>query len=129
MKPAAAFLLLLGAAGGIEGETLPLLPGLDFMAFALILFAATINRRKEVHIMSTTTKGRIIRYLADIHSPASLNNIEKQVYRQFLKSPVSVEPDYFCECLKLPPDVPGKHLPDLYSIILGLARPEKEERT
>ena len=53
---AAAFLLLLGTAGGIERESLPLLPGLCLMALALAVFGATIhhiNRRKEVHTMHT----------------------------------------------------------------------------
>lgn len=75
----------------------------------------------------TDIKRSIIRYLADIESTAALNRIFSRAYRQFLKAPESVEPDYFCECLKLLPDVPEKYLPDLYSIILRLARPARRE--
>ena len=123
---AAAFLLLLGTAGGIERESLPLLPGLCLMALALAVFGATIhhiNRRKEVHTMHT--KREIVHYLADINTPANLNNIRGFVHRQFLKTPDSIQPGYFDECLTLLPDVPERVLPDLYSIMLGLAKEEK----
>lgn len=76
--------------------------------------------------MNTAEKKReVIRYLADINAPTAIDGIFRYVYRHFLKSPEAVEPDYFGECLKLLPDVPQKHLPDVYAIICGLSRPQQ----
>lgn len=71
-------------------------------------------------------KAQALRMLAEINSPAALNHIYRFVYRQFLKTvDQPMQRDYFSLSVKLPADVPEKNLPDLYSIIRGLASPQQ----
>ncbi len=86
-----AFLLLLGAAGGIERETIPFLPGAGLMAFALFVFVIGIYKtnRKEVHTMTPNEKKtQALRMLTEIDSPEEIARIYRFIYRQFLKAPV-----------------------------------------
>lgn len=76
--------------------------------------------------MTDEKKKAILRYVAEITSPAALNHIYRFVYRHFLKAvDQPTQPDYFSLSVRLLADVPEKNLPDVYSIIRGLAKCER----